>query len=77
MNPGRDWNPQRIDGVPNGVIVFDGVCVLCSGWVRFVIERDSAARFPLYSGAKRLRLGLGGAPRHLGRRPGNQRCGLC
>ena len=22
------------------IIVFDGVCVLCSGWVRFLIKRD-------------------------------------
>ena len=45
MGPDRDWKPQPIDGVPDGLIVFDGVCVLCSGWVRFVIERDAAVRF--------------------------------
>jgi predicted DCC family thiol-disulfide oxidoreductase YuxK len=27
------------------VILFDGVCNLCNGAVRFVIERDRAARF--------------------------------
>jgi predicted DCC family thiol-disulfide oxidoreductase YuxK len=27
------------------VILFDGVCVFCSFWVRFVIGRDGAARF--------------------------------
>ena len=27
------------------LIVFDGVCVLCSGFARFVIRRDDAARF--------------------------------
>jgi predicted DCC family thiol-disulfide oxidoreductase YuxK len=27
------------------VILFDGVCVFCSRWVRFVIARDAAARF--------------------------------
>jgi predicted DCC family thiol-disulfide oxidoreductase YuxK len=41
----RDWKPTIISGVPDGLIVFDGVCVLCSGWVRFVIERDRAAQF--------------------------------
>ena len=41
----REWRPQRVNDVPDGVIVFDGVCVLCSGWVRFVIERDPAACF--------------------------------
>ena len=40
-----DWEPQPIDGVPDGLIVFDGVCVFCSRWVRFVIERDAGARF--------------------------------
>lgn len=34
------WEPKEIDGVPDGLILFDGVCVLCSGWVRFLIERD-------------------------------------
>jgi predicted DCC family thiol-disulfide oxidoreductase YuxK len=27
------------------VILYDGVCVFCSRWVRFVIARDSAGRF--------------------------------
>ena len=27
------------------VILYDGVCVFCSRWVRFVIARDSAKRF--------------------------------
>lgn len=25
----------------DGVILYDGVCVLCSGWVRFVASRDA------------------------------------
>jgi len=29
------------------VIVFDGYCVLCSGWVRFILSRDHAARYRL------------------------------
>ncbi|MBP0617367.1 thiol-disulfide oxidoreductase DCC family protein [Jiella mangrovi] len=29
----------------NGVILYDGVCVLCSGWVRFVARRDATRRF--------------------------------
>lgn len=27
------------------VIFFDGVCNLCSGWVRFVLNRDTSAAF--------------------------------
>jgi predicted DCC family thiol-disulfide oxidoreductase YuxK len=27
------------------VILYDGVCVFCSRWVRFVVARDAAARF--------------------------------
>lgn len=27
------------------VIVFDGVCVLCNGWVRFLLHHDRNARF--------------------------------
>ena len=35
------WQPERTSpALPNGLILFDGVCVLCSGWVRFVLERD-------------------------------------
>jgi len=40
-----DWKPRRLGGVADGLILFDGVCVLCSYWVRFVIERDAAAGF--------------------------------
>lgn len=39
------WQPQLLDGVADGLILFDGVCVFCSRWVRFVIERDAGARF--------------------------------
>lgn len=28
-----------------GIIFFDGVCNLCNGFVRFIIERDPRARF--------------------------------
>ena len=41
----RDWSPQTASGVEDGLILFDGVCVLCSSWVDFVIKRDPAARF--------------------------------
>jgi len=40
-----DWRPVRVIGVPDSLILFDGVCVLCSFWVRFVIDRDRAAQF--------------------------------
>jgi predicted DCC family thiol-disulfide oxidoreductase YuxK len=39
------WAPLRVEDVPDGLVLFDGVCVLCSGWVRFIIERDPAAYF--------------------------------
>jgi predicted DCC family thiol-disulfide oxidoreductase YuxK len=29
----------------DGIILYDGVCVLCSNWVRFVAKRDVARRF--------------------------------
>jgi predicted DCC family thiol-disulfide oxidoreductase YuxK len=31
-------NEHGHEGGP--IIVFDGVCVLCNGWVRFLLERD-------------------------------------
>jgi predicted DCC family thiol-disulfide oxidoreductase YuxK len=41
----RDWSPVPAGEVKDGLILFDGVCVLCSRWVAFVIKRDPAARF--------------------------------
>lgn len=39
------WQPRPGSGLPEGLVLFDGVCVFCSRWVRFVIARDPAARF--------------------------------
>ena len=41
----RDWSPVPAGEVEDGLILFDGVCVLCSRWVDFVIKRDPSARF--------------------------------
>ncbi|MBX9773582.1 MAG: DCC1-like thiol-disulfide oxidoreductase family protein [Xanthobacteraceae bacterium] len=41
----QSWESKVIDGVPDGLVVFDGVCVLCSGWVQFLLERDNADFF--------------------------------
>ena len=35
--------PQFPDDAP--LVVYDGVCVLCSGWVGFVLKRDPDVRF--------------------------------
>jgi predicted DCC family thiol-disulfide oxidoreductase YuxK len=40
-----DWRPQPAADLPDRIILFDGVCVLCSRWVRFVIARDAAQRY--------------------------------
>jgi predicted DCC family thiol-disulfide oxidoreductase YuxK len=42
---GSPWTPRPAPGWPDRLILFDGVCVLCSSWVRFVIRRDEACRF--------------------------------
>jgi len=36
------------------IIVFDGICVLCSGWVNFVLRQDKLARFRLLSAQSEL-----------------------
>jgi predicted DCC family thiol-disulfide oxidoreductase YuxK len=41
----KRWMPRSLDDVPDRLILFDGVCVLCCWRVRFVIERDASARF--------------------------------
>lgn len=36
-------NPNRSDATlwpDDGIILYDGICVLCSGWMRFVLDRD-------------------------------------
>jgi predicted DCC family thiol-disulfide oxidoreductase YuxK len=40
LPPPRAWAPLSAAGIPDDTILFDGVCVLCSGWVRFVAARD-------------------------------------
>ena len=39
------WSPQPAPDEADGLILFDGVCVFCSRWVRFVIARDPGRRF--------------------------------
>lgn len=39
------WSPQPAPDDADGLILFDGVCVFCSRWVRFVIDHDPARRF--------------------------------
>ena len=38
-------NVTPVDWPDDRVILYDGVCVLCSGWVRFVATRDEARLF--------------------------------
>lgn len=39
------WSSRPALDEPDGLILFDGVCVFCSRWVRFVIDRDRDRRF--------------------------------
>lgn len=39
------WSPLPAPDEDDGLILFDGVCVFCSRWVRFVIRLDRARRF--------------------------------
>jgi predicted DCC family thiol-disulfide oxidoreductase YuxK len=41
----RDWRPIPAADLPDHIILFDGVCVLCSRWVAFVIRHDRSARY--------------------------------
>ena len=44
-----DWRPQPAADLPEGLILFDGVCVLCAGWVHFIISRDPEGRYRFVS----------------------------
>lgn len=39
------FEPQSVSGLPDGLVIFDGECVLCSGWVSFILPRDPQERF--------------------------------
>jgi predicted DCC family thiol-disulfide oxidoreductase YuxK len=52
------WKPRPISDCPDGVVLFDGVCVLCSWWVHFIVERDPEARFRLLTMQGRQGRGL-------------------
>lgn len=43
------WSPKPAKDLPEGLILFDGVCVFCARWVRLVIERDVERRFSFAS----------------------------
>ena len=62
-----DRSPRTDDPGPEGpVVLFDGVCNLCAGAVRFIIPRDRRGRFrfaALQSHAARRILASAGAPR--------------
>ena len=36
---------MSVEGNTSAIIVFDGECVLCSGWVRFLLRHDREARY--------------------------------
>jgi len=41
-------NPNQSDASfwpDDGIILYDGICILCSGWMRFVLDRDTGRRF--------------------------------
>src|SRR3546814_16493691 len=41
-----DLTPNPADpAADEAIVVFDGVCALCSGWVRFLLRHDHARRF--------------------------------
>lgn len=39
------WTSRPAPEAPEGLILFDGVCLLCSRWVRYVIAHDPDMRF--------------------------------
>ncbi|MGE0004554.1 MAG: thiol-disulfide oxidoreductase DCC family protein [Parvibaculaceae bacterium] len=41
----KTWKPQPAADLPDGLLLFDGYCHVCSGGVRFLLARDEAQRF--------------------------------
>lgn len=45
MNPSSSSTSPGNAAHDGAVVVFDGVCALCSGWVRFLLRHDRGAGF--------------------------------
>jgi predicted DCC family thiol-disulfide oxidoreductase YuxK len=41
----RRWDPRPVEGFADGTVLYDGVCIICSRFFRFVAARDPDARF--------------------------------
>lgn len=51
--------PAPVDTLTGPIVVFDGVCRLCSGWVQFLLRHDTAGRIrfaPMQSASGRALL---------------------
>ena len=40
-----DWHPRTAADLPDGLVLFDGICVMCSAWVSFLVPRDPQGRY--------------------------------
>ncbi len=40
-----DETTARLTALGHAVIVFDGICVLCNGWVKFLLRHDRHGRY--------------------------------
>lgn len=43
--PRKTWTPEPAADLPDGLLLFDGYCHVCSGSVRFLLVRDHANLF--------------------------------
>lgn len=41
----QDWKPKPAADLPDGLLLFDGYCHVCSGSVRFLLVRDHVQHF--------------------------------
>ncbi|SFK73239.1 thiol-disulfide oxidoreductase DCC family protein [Falsiroseomonas stagni] len=51
---GDRWAPKPVQGIPDGTVLYDGVCVICSAAFRFVAASDPEARFKFTAVQDRL-----------------------
>lgn len=43
--PGKIWKPEPARDLPDGFVLFDGYCHVCSGGVQFLLQRDKDQQF--------------------------------
>lgn len=54
---------NRLTDVPDGTVLYDGECMLCSAWFRFFAARESSGALSFHTDPGGIRTIVGGSSR--------------